>query len=87
VEIGIPEFGVRLLLEPLLHHKQTEDDASLVLLSSSGLRSVQHRLGQDRAMRFGDLILLEFAGNDLFDLVLQTQRDLGDFFRVDGRGW
>jgi len=34
VQVGIPELGSRLLLEPLLHHQQAEDNASLVLLST-----------------------------------------------------
>jgi hypothetical protein len=33
-----------------------------------------------------NLLLLEFAWDDLFDLVLETERNLGDFFWLDGRG-
>jgi hypothetical protein len=38
-------------------------------------------------MGFGDLLLFQFARYDLFDLVLEAQRDLGDFLRVDRRWW
>jgi hypothetical protein len=35
-------------------------------------------------MRLDDLLFFELAWYDLFDLVLETECDLGDFFRVNG---
>jgi hypothetical protein len=43
-------------------------------------------MSQDGAVRLGDLLLLELTWYYLFDLVLETERDLGDFFRINGWG-
>lgn len=47
------------------------------------MRRVQHSLCDDGAVRLGDLLFLDLVGDDLLDLVLQAQADLGDFFGFD----
>ena len=37
-------------------------------------------------MRFGDVLFLELARDNLLDLVLQSQRYYGNVFGVDWRG-
>lgn len=87
VEVGVPQLGGGLLLEPLLHDQQTEDHACRLVFSARArlVRRVQHRLRDDGAVGLGDLLFLELVRDDLLDLVLQAQADLGDLFGVDWR--
>jgi hypothetical protein len=87
VHVGVPELGGGLLLEPLLHHQQTVHHTGCPLAVPTGLvRRLQHRICDDRAVWLGDLVLLNLVRDNLLDLVLQAQADLGDFLGVD-RGW
>lgn len=87
VQVGVPQLGRGLLLEPLLHDQQTEDDAGRLVLAARGrlVRRGQDRLRDDGAVRLGDLLFLELVRDDLLDLVLQAQADLGHLFGVDRR--
>jgi hypothetical protein len=66
--------------------QQAEDDTGIVFGRACLSRRVQDGVGDDAAVGFGNLILGQFAGYDLFDLVLEAQGDYGDIFGVDGRG-
>ena len=87
VHVGVPELGGGLLRKPLLDHQQTvHHTGGLVAVPTSLVRRLEHRICDDRAVRLGDLVLLNLVRDDLLDLVLQAQADLGDFLGVD-RGW
>ena len=48
------------------------------------LGRLKHLVGDDAAMRLGDLLFFELARYDLLNLVLQSQSYNGNVFRVDG---
>src|SRR4051812_24371260 len=86
VQVGVPELTKCLPLEPLLHYEQTVYHASFVLFPTGLLCGLDDSIGEDWTVWFYDLGLVEFAGYNLFQLVLESQRYLSDFFSGDGRG-
>lgn len=67
--------------------KQAEDYASLVFLSACLFRQLHHCRSENGTVCLDNQFGVEFAWYDLFDLVLEPQGYLCDFFRIDRRCW
>lgn len=81
MQISIPELYVGLSLEPAKADEQAVDDACLVVFSTCFPGRSNDLVGNDGAVGLGDFPLFERAGDDLFYLVFETERDFGDVFR------
>ncbi len=81
VQIGVPELDVGLSLEPAQADEQAVDDAGLMLFPTRFPGRSNDVGGDDRAVGLGDFPFFELAGDDLFDLVFEPERDFGDVFR------
>ena len=75
----------RLLLEPLLTDHQTENDACSIVLAGSGLGRLLDLRRDDGTVGTRDHGLVQLVRDDLFDEVLESQSDLGNLLRRDGR--
>ena len=78
VQICIPEFQHGLPLEPAVADQQAEDDTCGVFFAAGGLGGGDDGRGDDGGMGFCDFGFFELAGDDLLDLVFQTESDFGD---------
>lgn len=81
MQIGVPELDVGLPLEPAKADEQAVDDAGLVLFPTRFSGRSNDVGGNDGAVGFGNFPFFELAGDDLFDLVFEPERDFGDVFR------
>jgi len=86
VEIGVPELHERQPLEPSQTDQKAEHNACAILILASLPGSLEHLFRDDRAVRAGDNLGLELAGNDLLDLILQPEGHLGDLLGRQRRG-
>lgn len=66
-------------MEPPLNDKETVHHTCLVVIAAGLLGRVYDFLRNDRAIRFGNLPLLQLAGDHLLDLILQAQCDFRNF--------
>lgn len=73
MEISVPQLDRSLNLEPSQANKQTVDNTSLVVLTTSSLGSFNDILRDKTAVWVGQDILLDLAANDLLNLVFQPQ--------------
>lgn len=80
VEVGIPELDTSLAFEPAVTDEEAVDYAASVAFPAGLPCGLDDLLGDDGAVGFGDLPFFELAGDDLFDLVLETESDFGDIF-------
>jgi hypothetical protein len=85
VQIRFPEFLPCLELEPPETNKETVQHTSFVVITTGLLGSLDHLIGDDSTIRLGDGTLVDLERNDLFDLIFQTESNLGHFLsRTDG---
>lgn len=73
------------MAKPALHDQEAEDDACAVLGASGLFGSSDDLMGDDLAVRLGDLLLLQLAGDTLLDEVAQTERNLSHIGSRNGR--
>ena len=69
VEVGVPQLGDGLVLEPALVDEQGVDDASPVVLAARLLGGLDDALGDDAAVCHRHLALLHLAWDALLDQV------------------
>ena len=86
VQVRIPQFQDRLPPEPAVADQQTVNDARFVLFPTGGFGRRDDLPGDDGRVGFGDLELFELAGDDLLDLILETERDFCNGVGGDGGG-
>lgn len=88
VQIGIPELQQRSPPEPSIDDEESVDDTSgiIAILASCRLGCCNHSLRDDGRIGFRDLEFLDFAGDDGFNLMLQSQGGLCDELRVECGG-
>lgn len=72
MHVRIPKLDCSLPLEPFPAHEQTEDDTSLVLLSTCFFRGSDNPGRDDGAVWSGNLLFLKRAGYHGFNLMLCT---------------
>lgn len=72
MEISVPQLDRSLDLEPSQANKQTVDNTSLVVLTTSSLGSLNDILRDKTTVWVGQNILIDFAANNLLDLVFQS---------------
>jgi hypothetical protein len=80
-----------LSFEPVLAYEQTIDDTRAVILVGTGdlarrLCSLDDGWSDDIAMWCCDALFRQFTRDDLFELILETERNEGDLSRRDCRG-
>jgi len=72
MEISVPKLNRSLNLEPPQANKQTVDNTSLVILTTSSFGSLNDIRRNKTAVWVCQDVLLDLAGNDLLNLVLQS---------------
>jgi hypothetical protein len=78
VEIRIPELHRRLNLEPSQTREETVDNTGLVAFATGVFGCLDNVLRDNATVRVGQEALLHLAGNQLLNLILQTQSNLGN---------
>jgi hypothetical protein len=79
MEVSIPQLKCRLAFEPSQTHEKTEWDTVTQVVSSRLDSSLDHIVGDDLAVGTSDRVFIQLTGDNLFNLVLQPQSDLGHF--------
>jgi hypothetical protein len=92
MQIGIPQLQHSLSLKPILADQQAVHHARGVIIVrtadfAGGFGGLDDRGRDDIAVRTGDAVFGEFAGNDGFELVFQAEGDERDFFGWYGRSY
>lgn len=85
VEIRIPELHRGLNLKPSQTREKTIDNAGLVFLTAGVFGCLDHILCDNATVRVGQDALLHLAGDQLLNLIFQTQSNLGNLLRGLGR--
>ena len=67
-------------LEPAKAHEQAVDDTCLVVFPACFFGRSDYLGCYDGTVGFGDFPFFEVAGDDLFDLVFETEGNFGDVF-------
>lgn len=78
MKIRIPQFNRRQDLEPAQTNKKTINHTGLVVLSGSPLGRLDHGRRDERAIGIGEVAFLNVTGDNLLNLVLQPERNLGN---------
>lgn len=79
MKLRIPKLRVSLGLEPPQTDQQTEEYACAMVITASLHRRFDDVLGDDAAVWRGERGIFELTRDDLFNLVLDFQRDFGHF--------
>lgn len=79
MELCVPELCVSLGLEPSQTDQQTEQYACAIVVAASLLGRFDDFLGDDAAVGRRERGIFDLTRDDLFDLILDFQRDFGHF--------
>lgn len=82
LETCIPELHDSLPLKPPKTYKQTVNDTCPIFtVTGCILGGLNHIVRDDTAIRTGECIVSDLAGNNLLNLIFQSQSYLGDLSR------
>lgn len=70
--------------EPLLTNEEAEYNAPSVLFAACFFCCLHYRRGDDVAVWYSDAVEFELAGNHGFDLIFETEGNLGNLLRWYG---
>jgi hypothetical protein len=78
MEISVPQLDIGLHFEPSQTDKKTEYHTGSVVLTAGPPSCFDYILGDDPTVGVGEDALVDLTGDDLFNLIFQSQSNLGD---------